>query len=169
MLGNATVGDGTTSRSLDLLSSAAGATWHNRISIEVPDQTGALQSALEIPFAPWNVANGYGIAAQDVYVRAIAKLIAGSVPMIVEGAPGTSTCRPRTAPTSAARTPTAAGRSKATTARRAAQFGSLGFATEAGERWAVGLRNDSTDDLHIRNTAQGVTGSCSKTAPRRPT
>ncbi|MFJ7297558.1 hypothetical protein [Streptomyces collinus] len=67
-----------------------GASWHNHISIEVPDEAGALQTALEVPFAPFNTANGFGISAAQVYVRAVAKLIAGGVPFSVEGTAATN-------------------------------------------------------------------------------
>lgn len=67
-----------------------GLSWHNHISIEVPDLTGALQTALEIPFATWNTANGFGISANDVYIRAIGKLIAGPLGLSVEASGGTS-------------------------------------------------------------------------------
>lgn len=67
-----------------------GLTWHNHISLEVPDETGALQSQFEIPFAEFDEENGYGISASAVYCRSIAKFIAGSGVAIVEGAAGSS-------------------------------------------------------------------------------
>lgn len=62
--------------------------WHNHISIEVPDTSGALQSAFEIPFATWNEPSGFGISPADVYCRSIGKLIAANG-SYVEGSGGT--------------------------------------------------------------------------------
>ena len=53
-------------------------TWHNHFAVEVPDTDGALQSALEIPFGQWGVANSYGLTSSQVYVRSIAKFLMGS-------------------------------------------------------------------------------------------
>lgn len=62
-------------------------TWHNHFSIEVPDETGQLQTQFEIPYAPWDTANGYGISAADVYVRSVAKFI-GATGLYSEGSAG---------------------------------------------------------------------------------
>ncbi|MFN0088660.1 MAG: BppU family phage baseplate upper protein [Acidimicrobiales bacterium] len=66
-----------------------GLSWHNHIAIEVPDLSGGLQTALEIPFAQWDTVDGFGISASDVYVRSVAKLIAGAN-AYVESADGTN-------------------------------------------------------------------------------
>lgn len=66
-----------------------GQSWHNHISIEVPDENGSMQTALEIPFAQFDEPNGYGIAQPDRYIRAIAKLIARAR-LSVEGPAETS-------------------------------------------------------------------------------
>lgn len=66
-----------------------GSTWHNHWSVEVPDENGLMQSVLEIPFASWDEANGYGIADADRYVRALAQMIVSQAPLTVEGPAGT--------------------------------------------------------------------------------
>ena len=50
-----------------------GLSWHNHWSVEVPDETGALQTQFEIPFSPWDTVNGYGITSAQAYVRSVAK------------------------------------------------------------------------------------------------
>jgi hypothetical protein len=197
-----------------------GTHWHNHVSIEVPDLTGAMQTALEIPYAEWDTANGFGLAAADVYVRATASLIAGGVPMIVEGAAASSrqlrwtttdgTNVPKSAGTrwaaladTTAESGTNAGSNwqlvrynDAGTAVEAAlfvrrsdgqvgigntapaasldiggsgtanarlnrgavtNFASISLATAGADRWAWQLRNDSTNDAHFRNVADGKT------------
>ncbi|MER5882729.1 hypothetical protein ABT160_02755 [Streptomyces sp. NPDC001941] len=201
-----------------------GLSWHNHISIEVPDLSGALQTALEIPYAQFNTPNGFGIAAADVYVRAVAKLIASGVPLIVEGSPGTNRDlvfgstdgtnvggkdaykRWAIRADSVAETGSNAGsdlrwiryndlgaaidspiygkrsngfiglggnvspqvqldigaaNSGSWEARlnRGATTNSAGlsFATNAVVQWTVGMRNDSTNDLHVRDNVNGRT------------
>lgn len=55
-----------------------GLSWHNHISVEVPDETGALQTVMEWPFAPYDTANGFGITASQVYSRSVGKMLFGA-------------------------------------------------------------------------------------------
>lgn len=64
-----------------------GLSWHNHFSIEIPDENGELQTALEFPFAPFNQVRGYGMPLADAYVRAVRKFIAASS-AIIEGVAG---------------------------------------------------------------------------------
>lgn len=201
-----------------------GASWHNHLSFEVPDTNGALQTALEIPFAQWNSANGVGISPSDAYVRAAAKLIAGGVPLIVEGPAGSIrdlhlgttdgtnvggkdafrrwSVRADSAAEAGSNagtdlqiirrtdagavidtalfikrstgqvglggvtSPTTAldiGPGSSTVSTRVNRGANTSFlasyvlATSGTDRWAVQIRNDSTEDLHVRNSAQGHT------------
>jgi len=59
-------------------STPANPIWHNHFSIELPDETGSLQTSLEFPFAPYNQPNGFGMPTADRYVRAVVALLAAS-------------------------------------------------------------------------------------------
>jgi hypothetical protein len=210
-----------------------GLSWHNHISIEVPDTAGALQTALEIPFAQWNQENGFGISSADVYVRAVAKLIAGGVPILIEGAAG-SARQLQWSSTDGTNVPKAAGRRWIAQADTTAEggssagsdwrlvrcddtgaavdaaifvkrsnglvgiggntnpganvdigagtgtvsarlqrgatttFASFVFSSAGTDRWNIQLRNDSTNDLHIRNAAQGITAIVAEDRATQP-
>lgn len=59
--------------------------WHNHFSIEIPDENGALQTALEFPFGTFNVPNAFGIPLVNQYVRSVRTFLAAS-DIKVEGA-----------------------------------------------------------------------------------
>lgn len=52
--------------------------WHNHFSIELPDETGALQTSLEFPFAPYNQPNAFGMPTASRYVRSVVPLLGAS-------------------------------------------------------------------------------------------
>jgi hypothetical protein len=62
--------------------------WHNHFSVEIPDENGSLQTAMEWPFAPFNTANGYGHAVSGHYTRSTRKLIASNMGLTIENAAG---------------------------------------------------------------------------------
>lgn len=62
--------------------------WHNHFSVEIPDENGALQTAMEWPFAPFGQANGFGHAVSGHYTRSTRKLIASNLGLTIENAAG---------------------------------------------------------------------------------
>jgi hypothetical protein len=62
--------------------------WHNHFSVEIPDENGMLQTALEFPFAPRDVANGFGMPLASHYTRSTRKFIASNNGITVEGQAG---------------------------------------------------------------------------------
>lgn len=91
--------------------------WHNHFSLEVPDLDGMLQTVAEMPFAPANVPNAYGIDLDDMQFRTTNKLVAGNQGLWVEGAPGTD---------------------------RTIKYGSGKYAKKEDRRWASGV--DGTEE-----------------------
>jgi hypothetical protein len=88
--------------------------WHNHFSIELPDETGALQTSLEFPFAPFNTPNAFGMPTPDRYVRSVVGFCAAA-DIFVEQDPGIA---------------------------KNVFFSSLKYKNIAGKRW--GLQSDQT-------------------------
>lgn len=61
--------------------------WHNHTSFEIPDETGQLQTVLEMPFGKFNEPNAYGVPLDEMYVRTTEKFIASNKGIYVEGDP----------------------------------------------------------------------------------
>jgi peptidoglycan/xylan/chitin deacetylase (PgdA/CDA1 family) len=84
--------------------------WHNHFSIEIPDETGALQTALEFPFGAYNVPNAFGIPVASQYVRSVRNFLAAGQGITVEGLPATD---------------------------RSISFSSTSYGDSTGKRWSI--------------------------------
>ncbi|WP_265459351.1 hypothetical protein [Enterococcus sp. HY326] len=104
--------------------------WHNHTSFEIPDETGQLQTVLEMPYGTFNEPNAYGVPLDEMYVRTTEKFVASNKGIYVEGETGSD---------------------------RTVKFSSGTHSTNADRRFAVGIDgseetgNDAGSNFRVIN------------------